>query len=96
MCYGVGARCGSDSALLWLWCRPSNYSSDLNPSLGTFICHRCGPKGKKERKQKKKKTKKKKKTAQTQQKKGNNKNHHRDKWRQSLLMRKYAKSEKNL
>ena len=21
-----------------------SYSSDLTPSLGTFICHRCGPK----------------------------------------------------
>ena len=22
MSYGVGCRCGSDPALLWLWCRP--------------------------------------------------------------------------
>ena len=35
--WGVGHRCGLDSALLWLWYRPA-------PSLGTSICHRCGPK----------------------------------------------------
>ena len=23
MCCGVGRRCGSDSELLWLWCRPA-------------------------------------------------------------------------
>ena len=31
----------------------SSYSSDMTPSLGTSICHRCGPK-----KQNKKQTKK--------------------------------------
>ena len=39
----VGCRCGSDLALLWLWCRPA----DLSSSLGTSICCRCGPKKKK-------------------------------------------------
>ena len=57
-----------------LWCRSqmqlrssvamavvqaSSYSSYWTPSLGTFICHGCGPK-KKKRKKKKKKIKKKK------------------------------------
>jgi len=35
----------------------SGYSTDLTPSLGTFICHRCNPK--KQKKKKKKKEKKK-------------------------------------
>ena len=42
MSCNVGRRCGSDPALLWLWC--SSYSSDLTPSLGTSICLRCSPK----------------------------------------------------
>ena len=33
-----------DLALLWLW-----RTSDLAPNLGTFICHRCGPKKKKKK-----------------------------------------------
>ena len=36
MCCGVGHRRGLDPTLLWLW-----------HSLGTSICHRCGPKKKK-------------------------------------------------
>ena len=40
----VGCRCGSDLALLWLWCRRGSCSSDLTPSLGTSICCKCGPK----------------------------------------------------
>ena len=35
----------------------SGYSSDLTPSLGTSICHGCGPKKKKKKKEKKKKKK---------------------------------------
>ena len=27
MSWGVGHRCGSDSALLWLWCRPATTAS---------------------------------------------------------------------
>ena len=27
MSYGVGRRCGSDLALLWLWCRPEATAS---------------------------------------------------------------------
>ena len=53
-----------------LWCRSEirlgsliavavtqagGYSSDLNPSLGTSICHRCGPKKVKRQKRKEKK-----------------------------------------
>ena len=38
MSYGAGRRCGSDSALLWLWHRPaSSCNSDLTPSLGTAL-----------------------------------------------------------
>ena len=44
MSCGVGRTQGSDLALLWLWRRPTNYSSDLMPSLGTSICCECSPK----------------------------------------------------
>ena len=40
---GIGLRHGSDPALLWLWCSPGSYSSDLTPSLGTSIYHRYSP-----------------------------------------------------
>ena len=43
MSCGVGRRCGSDPALLWLWRR---LSSDWTPSLETSICCGCGPKKK--------------------------------------------------
>ena len=33
---GVGCRRGSDPTLMWLW-------FDSTPSLGTSICHECGP-----------------------------------------------------
>ena len=39
---GIGHRCCSNLALLWLWCRPA---SVLTPSLGTSIC--CPKKKKK-------------------------------------------------
>ena len=45
---GVAMRCGishrhsSDPTLLWLWLATG--SSDLTPSLGTYICHGCRPK----------------------------------------------------
>ena len=42
----VGCRCGLDLAFLWLWCSPQLYPN-LPPSLGTCICHRCGPEKKK-------------------------------------------------
>ena len=57
-----------------LWCRfqtwlgsgdavavaqASGYSSDLNPSLGTSICHECGQKKRKRKKKKKERKKKK-------------------------------------
>ena len=41
---GVGCRCSSDPMLLWLWCRLVANSSNCTPSLGTSICHGCGPK----------------------------------------------------
>ena len=44
MICGVGHRCGSDPVLLWLWCRPAATALIRLPSLGTFICCRCGPK----------------------------------------------------
>ena len=50
----VGHRCGLDLTL-----QGSSWSSDLTPSLGTSICHRCGPE-KKKRKKKDKRQKKKK------------------------------------
>ena len=46
MSYGVRHGCHSDLAWLWLWC----YSSNSTPSLGTSICHRCGPKKQKNKK----------------------------------------------
>ena len=49
----IGHRAGSEQMLPWLWCRPAgSSSSDLTPSLGISICHRCGPK--KEKKEKRK------------------------------------------
>ena len=44
MSYSVGCRCGSDLALLWLWCRPAATGLIPTPSLGTSICCRCSPK----------------------------------------------------
>ena len=66
----AGCRCGSDLALLWLWYRSqmwfksgvavaveqaSSCSSNLTPSLGISICHRCSPKKRKKERKKKKK-----------------------------------------
>ena len=48
MSCGVGCRCGSDPASLWL--QASSYSSDSPPSLGTSIGHRGGPKKKAKKK----------------------------------------------
>ena len=44
MSCGMGHRHGLYLVLLWLWCRASSYSSNSVPSLGTSICHGCGPK----------------------------------------------------
>ena len=41
---GIDRRHGSDLALFWLWCRPAAVASDSTPSLGTSVCHGCGPK----------------------------------------------------
>ena len=40
MSCGVGCRCGSDPALLWLWFRPVA----IAPNLGTSVCCGCGHK----------------------------------------------------
>ena len=45
MSCGVGRRRGWDPALLWLRLWLADVGFD--PSLGTFICHWCGPKKKK-------------------------------------------------
>ena len=37
-----------DLALLWLWCSQQLQFSDVTPSLGTSICHGCGPKKQKQ------------------------------------------------
>ena len=39
--------CGSDPALLWLWCGLAATSPNLTPNLGTSIYCRCGHKKKK-------------------------------------------------
>ena len=44
-------RSGVAVAVVWA----SSYSSDETPSLGTSICHRCGPKKKKKKERKRKK-----------------------------------------
>ena len=54
MSCGVGRRCGSDLALLWLWCRPAATAPIQPLALGTSICHGSGPrKGKKTKKKEK-------------------------------------------
>ena len=50
LCCGIGHRCGSDPALLWLWCRPEATAPMRPPSLGTSICRGCGPKKTKKKK----------------------------------------------
>ena len=45
---GVGCRHGSGVAVAMV--QAGSYSSDLTPSLGTYICHRCGLKKKKKKK----------------------------------------------
>ena len=39
-----GHRHGLDPALPWLWCRLAAVALIKTPSLGTSICHECGPK----------------------------------------------------
>ena len=43
---GVGHRCGSDSKLLWLWCRPAATAPSA-PSLGTSLRQGAALKSKK-------------------------------------------------
>ena len=47
MSCGVGRGHGLDPMLLWLWCRPAAVALMRPPSLGTSMCHGCGPKKKK-------------------------------------------------
>ena len=42
---GVGRRCNSDPALLWLWCTPAAVAPILTPSLGTLGSFHCGAVG---------------------------------------------------
>ena len=49
MSCGVGHRHGSDLALMWLWHMPAAVAPI---SLGTSICHGCGPKKTKKKKKK--------------------------------------------
>ena len=46
---------GSCIAVAEVWA--SSYSSNLTPSLGTSICHKCGPKKTKDKKKKRKERK---------------------------------------
>ena len=55
MSCSVGHRHGSDLSLLWLQHRPAAAGLSRPPSLGTSICHRCGPKKIKKKKSKTKK-----------------------------------------
>ena len=48
MSCGIGRRCGSDLALLWLWL------ADWTPNLGTSTYRGCGPNKTKDEKKKKK------------------------------------------
>ena len=43
MSCGVGHGWGLDPSLLWLWCRPAAAALIQTLSLGTSICHGCGP-----------------------------------------------------
>ena len=47
---GIGHRHSLDLVLLCLWCRSAVAALDSTPSLGTSMCHSCGPKKKKEKK----------------------------------------------
>ena len=49
MSSGIGRRCGSDLAMLWL-CRLAAAAPIQFLGLGTSVCHRCGPKKKKKKK----------------------------------------------
>ena len=50
MSCSVGCRHCSDLVLLWLWCRPAATALIGNPSLGTSICCRSGPRNSKKTK----------------------------------------------
>ena len=50
---GVGHRCDSDPALLWLWHRLAAAAPIWPPCLGTSICLGCGPKKTKQKQKQK-------------------------------------------
>ena len=54
MSCGVDQRCGSDPVLLCVLCRRAATAPDSVPSLGTSVCHGCGPKNAKKKQKKKK------------------------------------------
>ena len=70
MSYGVGRRPGSDSELLWLWCRLAAgcSSAALIRPLAWELTYATGAVLKRQKKKKKKKTKKKKKNEKGQNK----------------------------
>ena len=43
---GIGCRCGSDPALMWLWPKLVGTALSRPPSLEISIYHECGPKKK--------------------------------------------------
>ena len=53
MSYGVGQRCGSDPAMLWLLSKPAAAAPIGPPSLASSIYCECGPKTKRQKKKKK-------------------------------------------
>jgi len=62
--YGVGRRCRSDLALLWLWCRPAAIAAPVRPLAweppyaASVALKRQKTKDKKKKKQKQNKAKK--------------------------------------
>ena len=41
---GIGVKCSSDPALLWLWCRPAAAAPIQSLAQEISICHRCSTK----------------------------------------------------
>ena len=52
--FGVGHRCGSDPALLWMWCRPAA-AAPVQPLTWEELPYAAGAALKKKKKKKKKK-----------------------------------------
>ena len=58
MSRGVGHRCGSDLALLWLWRKLAETAPNGPLAWEPSMCHWCGPEKTKEKEKEKKKKKK--------------------------------------